>query len=354
MIPYFLIYFYTFYRSLISNVYTKSSKIEAYLIIFTLTIFIGTRNEIGADWFTYLPYLDSTSTNSIFEVLKYKDPSYRLINWFFSGLDNGIYYVNTVCALIFSFCIVKFCESLPNFWLALNLSIPYLIFVVGMGYTRQSVALSLIMYGFTFLEKRRFLPYFLTLFSAFTFHGSAIFNSFYILFFLRSKYLFNKFIYLLLVLIFGYFFFDLLYSKVISDLIGTYFSWRYYQSDGVFIRLIMNLIPGILFLLILRKYPINNFLKIQSTIQSILALLLFLIFLYFPSLSTPIDRFSLYLIPLQVTILCYLVKINLFNIPPKYIKLLLLSYSASTFIIWFNFANHAYLWLPYRSILFNS
>ena len=353
MIPYALIFFYTFFKSLSSSVNTKPNKLEVFLIILILTLFIGTRQEIGADWLIYLNYLERSRDLTISEIFNSREPLFRLLNSIFANSFYGIYLVNSVCAFIFSFCVIKFCQSLPNFWLALNISIPYLVFVVGIGYTRQSVALGIVMYGFTLLEKKQIISYFLTLLAAFAFHSSAIINSIFLFFFIRSKYLFNKFVYLIIFLTAAYLIYDFFASKIITNFIGAYITWNFYQSEGGLIRLIMLLIPSVIFLIFRRKFLISNYLQNQATIQSISTIFLFILLIKYPLLSTPIDRLSLYLIPLQITVLCYLVKIRLFNISPKLIKFLLVIYSFSVFFVWFNFSNHAFLWVPYRTILFN-
>jgi len=360
VIPYALIFFYTFFKSLSSSVNTKPNKLEVFLIIFILTIFIGTRQEIGADWLIYLNYLERTKDLTIAEIFNFREPLFILLNSIFANSFYGIYFVNSICAFIFSFCVIKFCQSLPNFWLALNISIPYLIFVVGIGYTRQSVALGIVMYGFTLLEKKQIFSYILTLLAAFSFHSSAFINSIFLFFYIRSKYLFNKFVYLVIFFIGAYLIYDIFAEKIITNLIGAYITWNFYESaenilvsEGGFIRLIMLLIPSLIFLIFRRKFLISKYLQNQATIQSISTIFLFIVLIKYPLLSTPIDRLSLYLIPLQITILCYLVKIRLFNISPKLMKIFLLTYSSSVFFVWFKFSNHAFLWVPYRTILFN-
>ena len=129
MIPYTVIFFYTFFKSLSSSVNSKPNKLEVFLIIFILTLFIGTRQEIGADWLIYLNYLERTRDLTISEIFNFREPLFKLLNWIFANSFYGIYFVNSICAFIFSFCVIKFCQSLPNFWLALNISIPYLVFV---------------------------------------------------------------------------------------------------------------------------------------------------------------------------------------------------------------------------------
>ena len=101
------------------------------------------------------------------------DPGYNALNWLFASQSWGIYGVNLVSAVIFSIGLVIFCRYQPRPWLALCLSIPYLVIVVAMGYSRQGVAIGLIMPGLIALERGRLLPFLLSM-AATSFHSTAL------------------------------------------------------------------------------------------------------------------------------------------------------------------------------------
>lgn len=330
----------------------ESKTYERILLIIFLTIFIGTRHQVGPDWDIYLNYPDRTANFSFWGNLFQKEGIFRIINWFFNGYETPIYFVNTICALIFSYCIIQFCKSLPNFWLAFNLNLPYIIFVVGMGLTRQAVALSLVMYGLIYLTKQKYSNFLISLLIAVGFHVSSIINIFFLFPLIRSKYIINRFIYFSFILVITIVFIQQFASFTISNYYQVYIQSIYYESEGAYIRILMNLFPAILFFILRNKILVNQNLKIQLYIQSIFIFILFFLLNLFPELSTPIDRIALYFSPLQIILFCYIVKSYFMNISPKLKKILITAYSFSIFMVWFTFANNATHYLPYKSILF--
>ena len=74
-------------------------------------------------------------------------------------LNWGVTGVNLFSSVFFSTGLVTFCRTLPRPWLGLAISIPYLVIATGMGYTKQSISLGLIIYGLTLLTKSKILPY---------------------------------------------------------------------------------------------------------------------------------------------------------------------------------------------------
>jgi len=94
---------------------------------------VGLRHEVGGDWETYLENLDLVRDESFDNLSLIRDPAYVLLNWISWRLGADIYGVNLACAGIFSYGLVVFCRDQPRPWLALCLSIPYLVIVVAMG-----------------------------------------------------------------------------------------------------------------------------------------------------------------------------------------------------------------------------
>ena len=79
-----------------------------------------------------------------------------------------------VCAIIFCTGLAIFCKRMPNKWLALTVSIPWLVIVFSMNSTRQAAALGLILFGMTLIFDRRYLGYIISILAAALFHTSAI------------------------------------------------------------------------------------------------------------------------------------------------------------------------------------
>ena len=120
-----------------------------------LTLAIGLRHRVGGDWFAYLAYLQRAASMTFQEVLLQGDPGFYLLNWLIAGLGGGIYAVNLACGALFMSGILVFARRQPLPWLALLVSVPYLVIVVGMGYTRQAVALGFVLLGLAALADGR-------------------------------------------------------------------------------------------------------------------------------------------------------------------------------------------------------
>ena len=85
-------------------------------------------------------------------------------------------FVNLICAAILAAGLMAFCRNLPRPSLALQLALPYLVFVVGMGYTRQATAIGLTMLSLAAIPTSKTLRPLVILTLAALFHkASAIF-----------------------------------------------------------------------------------------------------------------------------------------------------------------------------------
>jgi hypothetical protein len=87
-----------------------------------------------------------------------------------------IHLVNLICATISLACLFNFSRQVEmDSNLLLFIATPYLLFVVGMGYTRQSVALGLALNAIGYLRHGREKTFYLFAILATLFHYSAIF-----------------------------------------------------------------------------------------------------------------------------------------------------------------------------------
>jgi hypothetical protein len=143
-------------------------------VVVALTVMIGFRHEVGGDWTSYLQHYEALRYKTLLAALSYRDLGYQLIQWVSMQLDWGIYGVNIFSGAIFSFGLVVFCRSLPRPWLALAVAMPYLVIVVGMGYTRQGIAIGLAMLGMVALGRLSVRKFVFWVILAATFHKSAV------------------------------------------------------------------------------------------------------------------------------------------------------------------------------------
>ena len=323
---------------------------QAWLIGIALTLFIGLRHEVGGDWFTYLPYLTRAEGLSLQEVTIWGDPGYNALNWLFAPYSWGIYGVNLVSAAIFSAGLVWFCRAQPRPWLALCLAIPYLVIVVAMGYSRQGVAIGLIMPGLLSLERGHLRPFLLSMAAAATFHSTALVMLAFVVPAVPGRSFALRLLRLFLLLIVGAVLVQIFLAARVEGFIGGYIEAEY-QSEGAAIRVAMNLLPGLLLLLWPHRFSLSSQQLRLWRAMSLTAVACAVCLVLLPQNSTAVDRIALYVIPLQLVIGCRIPGSRLFGISPSTLLLATLGFSASVEFVWLNFATHAYGWLPYANLL---
>tara|TARA_B100000900_G_scaffold335644_1_gene297232 strand:- start:14 stop:1087 length:1074 start_codon:yes stop_codon:yes gene_type:complete len=315
--------------------------------ILVLTFIIGLRFEVGGDWVAYLKFFEISQNQSIFELLSpFGDPGYRLINSISGQLGFGIYGVNLFSALIFSLGLSLFCNSLPRPMLALAVSIPYMVVVVSMGYSRQALALGIAMIALVGLGKGKQIFFVFLVLIAATIHKSAVLLL-PIVALASSKQRIWTFIWLGIIAAIAYFIF---LADAVSTLIKHYVE-ESYQSQGAFIRLVMCAIPAAILLIWPHRFHFPQAEKKIWQWFAIISIGLFIL-LFLTDASTAIDRLALYLLPLQLVVFSYLPDMlgERGELKQLLIMLIILYYSAVLFV-WLNFAFHSYYWLPYKNIL---
>ena len=144
------------------------------LVFILLVSMIGMRHEVGGDWTTYIRQLNDATGTSIEEMFSDGEPAYSLLNWIAAQSGLGVYLVNSIFALLFTWGLLSFCRVQPRPWLALVVAVPYLITVVAMGYSRQGVAIGLALLGLVALQNKNTWKFMLWVGLAATFHKSAI------------------------------------------------------------------------------------------------------------------------------------------------------------------------------------
>ena len=164
--------------------------------------------------------------------------------------------MNFVSGAVFSAGLVILCRDQPRPWLALCLSIPYLVIVVAMGYSRQGVALGLIMPGMLALERGRLRLFLLFMASAATFHKTALVLMVLPASTLNPNLRFSQLIRLGLVAVAGFGLFNALLADSIESFQSGYL-YASYQSQGALIRVLLCLLPALVFLLNRRRFGLS-------------------------------------------------------------------------------------------------
>jgi len=311
---------------------------------------VGLRHEVGGDWFAYLPYLTRTTGLGLSEVIALGDPGYNALNWLFASYSWGIYGVNLVSAAIFSAGLVWFCRAQPRPWLALCLAIPYLVIVVAMGYSRQGVAIGVMMPGLLALERGRMRPFLLSMAAAATFHSTALVMLAFVVPAVPGRSLAMRALRLLLLLIVGGVLVQIFLVARVESLVGGYIEAEY-ESEGAAIRVAMNLFPGVLLLLWSKLFTLTPQQLRLWHAMALTSLGCAVALMLLPSNSTAVDRIALYVIPLQLVVGSRLPGTQLFGLTPAQLLLSVLGFCLLVQFVWLNFATHSSAWLPYANVL---
>lgn len=316
------------------------------LALIALTVMIGFRYRLGGDWGAYFDYLEFARVMDIHDALQREDPGYRLLNEIALLTGWDMVFVNTASGLIFTLGLVSFCRSLPRPWLALTVAVPYLVIVVSMGYTRQSIAIGLVMLGLVALGRRRAVMFIIWVLLAALFHRSAIIMLPVVALTATQ----NRWLIGLLVLITGAVGYQVvLGAEATERLVNTYVDNEDMASAGALIRLTMNAVPAVLFLVYRRRIriPLAEFKLWQ--LFALISIALFIGYVVSPGAGTALDRVALYMIPLQLFVFAHLPDLmGRYHRMNQSVVLLIVLYSALIQFVWLMFGNFSRHWLPYQ------
>ncbi|PTB88134.1 hypothetical protein C9925_00270 [cyanobacterium G8-9] len=297
-----------------------------------LVIFIGWRHQVGGDWYNYLRRFQQIADLSFSKTLEKSDPGYQFIVYMMNDWGLSIYAVNFLSAILFVTGLIVFLRKELNPWLGLTVAIPYLIIVVSMGYTRQGVAVGLVMWGLASLERKNFIRFLIFTTLAASFHKSAVIMIAFGMFTQGKGKLFKA-------------------IAVLAAGIGIWLSFveEEMKSQGALIRVILNFIPA-LFLFTFRKkwktyfndYTLWKMVSVASII-SVIAV---------PFASTAVDRIALYFIPIQIVVYARLPFLAKEKLAPKTTTILIVLFYGLVLFVWLHYASYAYAWVPYHNMLF--
>lgn len=325
---------------------TKKNRLVWPITWFVLAVWIGLRHEVGGDWFNYLEHLEQIKDAPFLEFPSHGDPAYALLNWLGANVGGGMYLVNFCAALLFSWGLVRFCCEQPRPWLALLVAAPYMITVVAMGYTRQGVAIGLVMLGLVSLNRSSTVKFLMWIALAALFHKSAVVLAPMAIFAVSKRPVLNA----LGVLLVAALLFVSLLQESVDALITNYIEAEY-ESSGAAIRVAMNALPAMFFLIFGKRMRLSQEAQSFWTWMSLGALGFVFLLTVSPS-STAVDRVALYWIPLQLFVWNRIPDVmgRFGKRNPVWVGLVL-AYSIAVLFVWLLFATHASAWLPYRFYL---
>lgn len=309
-------------------------------------LMVGFRYRVGGDWDTYEVMYSDIAMQPLAESLKFTEPAYAFLNWISAKVDGGVYVANLACATVFLLGLSSLARKQPNPWLAMMVAIPYLVIVVGMGYTRQAAAIGALCWAISTARHDRLWKIVAKVTFGALFHKTAIL---FLPVLLAPAAKRN-----LLIGIIGSITFVVLAAVALggsSDrLVASYVNSNY-QSSGAAIRIAMNVLAAAIFLYFRKKFVISSSERIIWTIIAGLAVLS-VFGLVFSSSSVGVDRISLFLIPLQVFVYGNIPSLASFARRSRIAATLtIIAYSIMVQYVYFVHGSFSYTWLPYRNIL---
>lgn len=132
-----------------------AGRAAAVLVWVCLTLFVGLRREVGADWNNYLILFQRGYRYPLATALALRDPAYMLAGRALATPGLGIGALNLLCAGIFAGGLVMFSARQPRPGLALLVATPVLVVMMAMNVTRQSAAIGLAMMALALCRRDR-------------------------------------------------------------------------------------------------------------------------------------------------------------------------------------------------------
>lgn len=308
-----------------------------------LSLIMGLRHEVGGDWFNYLSQFWRFSSGGLAEVIKdAKDPGYSLLGWLASNLGGGIYLLNLMCAVPLAVGIVALARRQPWPMLAVLVAVPYLIIVVGMGYTRQSAAIGCAMLGLVALGDRQQRKFIVWILLAATFHKTAVLLL-PIAALAATRNRIWSYLWIGVISLVGTWLFimdsrEVLWANyVVSDYADA--------SQGAAIRVLMNAVPAALVLTLGHRLFID---VVELRLWRWMAIISIMTLFLLPISATAVDRMALYFIPLQLVVFARLPLVVSSVQLRTLVVLGTVFYYGGVQFVWLNFASHAGAWLPYQ------
>jgi hypothetical protein len=310
-------------------------------------VLIGFRYQVGTDYPNYVEIFDRIARLSFSSSLREADVGYAALNWAVAQIGGGLWLVNLVCGILFTYGLIQFAKEQPNPWLAIVVAVPYLVITVGMGYSRQAVAIGMAMVGLAAISRGSFAKFVFYVLLGALFHRSAVI----LIPIITMAYSRNRLLSIatgLLGSLLGYY--VLTSGGGYERLQESYITHALAESQGAVFRLAMNIPPAVLFLLYMRRFSPDDHQRMTYAIFSVGAFISLLLLIVFPRSSTPIDRMALYVIPLQLFVFSRAPSVfaNGQGVPSGPLTIGIILYSAIVEFVWLNYAAFAHDWIPYR------
>ncbi|PLK27155.1 EpsG family protein [Novosphingobium sp. TH158] len=306
----------------------------------------GLRHETGGDWDTYTLMHEEIALGSALDAMTTTDPLFGLLNWISAQLGMGLYLVNGVCCLLLGMGTVQVAARMREPWLGILFAVPYLLIVVGMGYVRQGAAIGMMLMALASLDNSRTLKTIALMAIGTLFHSSAslLFPMFGWALVRRNKLL------AVASMVVGAALFAAFFLPQLDKLELGYLEQEY-DSGGAATRILMSLLPSMLVLARWRHFGASA--RVRSVwIAIALANFAALGALAVSSSSTAVDRIALYFSVIQIAAFGEIRALaGVSDSMATGVRIALVGLAAMIQAVFLIFATHAYLWVPYQSVL---
>ena len=358
MITYLSIYFYLAIISLSEIKLSEDTKKSYFLLLFIfILLFISGRYNVGGDYVSYIDIFEEAKENpDAFDKLQ----GLTYVIQFIHKLNLSYFFFNFTCSLIFLAGIFKFLNISNERLFVFILLIPTMIYVVGMGYTRQSVSIGLLCFAIYYWSENMNLKKYIFFILSVYIHISSIIFIFLLFHKSYEKIRISK---LFLLTFFTtsilFLFYHLYFGSFdnLSSAIGL--EYKIIENSPLkFLKFLAHIVPILVFLIFRKKfnkdkkiYPLYFFF-IASTVSVII---LMFVFKGLAEQSSYIDVIAdRVLLPfLLIEALIFVRLYSLINLEYKFLfKILILFYFGLQLFVWLLFADNSFAWQPYRSIFF--
>lgn len=325
-----------------------NSRIFLGFFILFYCLMAGLRHETGGDWATYWFMTNYIRNATLAQALAFGDMGFEFVSYISIKFGTDLYGINFFCASALVLGSARLAWRTPSPWIALMSAVPYILIVIGMGYLRQGAAMGFILLSLVNLIERNWARGLIYFGVALLMHISALVVVPVVALVAGRR---NLTLFLPIALFGALAFFFLLSGKRM-DQFETGYIKQNYESSGALVRLLMNFVPAVLFLTTRRRVsaPVDE--KLLWTLVSWISIVFVLAFPLITA-TTALDRTGLFFAPLQIFVFGNFLQIMRTDGRESSIYIFgLILYLIFVELIWLFFAEHSYLWVPYRSVIF--
>ena len=345
-----------------TKVHRQVSTLGWFFLGIFFVLIIGLRFEVGVDWpnlihnFKYAHVGIKTTELSLSDSFHNGALGYGIMSWIIANLGGEIYAVHLIIAITFMSGLIAFCRRQPNPWLALVVAIPILVIIIGMNYNRQAIAIGFIFFALISLMDGKIWRFAVFVLLGGLFHATAVI--FICLGVVLGKIDFHRYksdaitrilkrIWTLTwIVAVGFTLYYFILKDNLEVLLIYYFGIKM-TSSGALLRVLMNVVPAVIFLLFHKRLQLTIIEKRISFWMALASIGCLFAFPFSPS-SSAIDRVAMYLIPIQLVVYSRLPLLFTPGFSMQTVKVFIILGYALTQFVFLNYGSFAFGWLPYK------